>query len=239
MSFLNGWFVYALPLAALPIIIHLINQRRYQTTRWAAMMFLLAANKMSRGYAKLRQWIILAMRVLAVAGLIFVVGRPLTGGWLGQAAGGRADTTILLLDRSPSMQQVGLGAEGSKLATGRARLARTLKTVGSARWVLIEGGSNKPKLLDSIDALANTPAAEPSSAPPTSPACSWPHATTSAITRRAAPKSGSAPTPARTTGPPRAAAGPPFAPPSSNSRRASASTSSRTPSPRPATCPSA
>ena len=39
----------ALPLVALPIIIHLINQRRYQTVRWAAMMFLLAANRMSRG----------------------------------------------------------------------------------------------------------------------------------------------------------------------------------------------
>ena len=27
--------------------------------RWAAMMFLIAANRMSRGYAKLRQWLIL------------------------------------------------------------------------------------------------------------------------------------------------------------------------------------
>ena len=30
-----------LPLVALPIIIHLINQRRFQTIDWAAMMFLL------------------------------------------------------------------------------------------------------------------------------------------------------------------------------------------------------
>src|SRR5437868_10623957 len=113
MSFLQPLLLVGLPLAALPIIIHLINQRRYQTIRWAAMMFLLAANKMSRGYARLRQWLIKAFRMLAIAALIFAVSRPLAGGWLGLTAGGRADTTIILLDRSPSMQQGGAGAGGS------------------------------------------------------------------------------------------------------------------------------
>lgn len=48
MTFIQPWMLLALPLVALPVIIHLINQRRYQTVRWAAMMFLLAANRMSR-----------------------------------------------------------------------------------------------------------------------------------------------------------------------------------------------
>src|SRR5262252_2927552 len=113
MSFLQPLLLAALPLVALPIVIHLINQRRYQTIRWAAMMFLLAANRMSRGYARLRQWLIMAFRMAAIAGLIFAVSRPLAGGWLGLAAGGRADTTIILLDRSPSMQQSGAGLGGS------------------------------------------------------------------------------------------------------------------------------
>src|SRR5437763_11174629 len=112
MSFLQPLMLAALPLAALPIIIHLINQRRYQTVRWAAMMFLLAANRMSRGYARLRQWLIMLFRMAAIAGLIFAVSRPLLGGWLGLAAGGRADTTIVLLDRSPSMEQGGAGGGG-------------------------------------------------------------------------------------------------------------------------------
>src|SRR5690349_24815202 len=105
MSFLQPMLLAALPLVALPIIIHLINQRRYQTVRWAAMMFLLAANRMSRGYARLRQWLILAFRTLVIAALVFAVARPLASGWLGLAAGGRPDTTLILLDRSPSMQQ--------------------------------------------------------------------------------------------------------------------------------------
>ena len=50
-------------------------------------MFLLAANRMSRGYARLRQWLIMAARMLAIAGLIFAVSRPLASGWLGWAGG--------------------------------------------------------------------------------------------------------------------------------------------------------
>ena len=107
MSFLQPMILPALLLVFLPIIIHLINQRRYQTVRWAAMMFLLAANRMSRGYARIRQWLIMAMRMAAIAGLIFAISRPLAGGWLGLAGGGRADTTMVLVDRSPSMQQTG------------------------------------------------------------------------------------------------------------------------------------
>jgi len=36
MTFLQPLLLFALPLVTLPVIIHLINQRRYQTIRWAA-----------------------------------------------------------------------------------------------------------------------------------------------------------------------------------------------------------
>ncbi len=163
MSFLQPMLLAALPLVALPIIIHLINQRRYQTIRWAAMMFLLAANRMSRGYARLRQWLIMAFRMAAIATLIFAVSRPLAGGWLGLTAGGRADTTMILLDRSPSMQQVGADARGSKLQTGLRQLAQTLETLGSARWVLIDSTANKPRELEKVDDLLTAPDTGPAS----------------------------------------------------------------------------
>jgi hypothetical protein len=163
MSFLQPMLLLAMPLVALPIIIHLINQRRYQTVRWAAMMFLLAANRMSRGYARIRQWLIMAMRMAAIATLIFAISRPLAGGWLGLAGGGRADTTFVLVDRSPSMQQTGTGG-GSKLETGLAQLSRTLATLGSARWVLIDSTTNRPRELESIDELARVPSTGASSA---------------------------------------------------------------------------
>jgi hypothetical protein len=156
MSFLQPALLWALPLAALPIIIHLINQRRYQTIRWAAMMFLLAANRMSRGYARIRQWLIMACRIAAIGGLIFAVSRPLGGGWIGAAAGSRADTTFILLDRSPSMEQEAPGGR-SKRQTALEQLVPMLKTLGSARWVLIDGARRTPMELESIDALPRMP----------------------------------------------------------------------------------
>jgi len=160
MSFLQPFMLFALPLVALPILIHLINQRRYQTTRWAAMMFLLVAQRMSRGYARLRQWLILLFRMLAVATLVLAVGRPLASGLLGLAAGGRADTTIVLLDCSPSMQQRESGAGVSKLKAGRRQLADALTTLGSSRWVLIESTINQPRELPSPGALMDATGAE-------------------------------------------------------------------------------
>ena len=83
MSFLQPWLLVALPIAALPVIIHLIHQRRFQSIDWGAMKFLLEANRMSRGYARIRQWLILALRVIAIAALVFLISRPLATGWLG------------------------------------------------------------------------------------------------------------------------------------------------------------
>jgi len=164
MSFLHPLLLLGLPLVALPIIIHLINQRRFQTVRWGAMMFLLQANRMSRGYSRLRQWLIMAMRMLAIAGLIFAVSRPLASGWLGLTAGGRPDTTIVLLDRSPSMQQSGTGAAQSKLEAARRQLAGTLGMLGPGRLVLIENTTNQPIELDSPEALVQSTSTESVSA---------------------------------------------------------------------------
>ncbi|MFT5095372.1 MAG: hypothetical protein ACI93T_004219 [Porticoccaceae bacterium] len=161
MIFLQPILLAALPLIALPVVIHLINQRRYQSVRWGAMMFLLAANRMSRGYARLRQILILIFRTLAIAGLIFAVSRPLASGWLGLTAGGQADTTIILLDRSPSMQEQGAGTGISKLQAGREQLASTLEMLGSDRWVLVQTTSEGAAEIDSPDSLRKLPSTEP------------------------------------------------------------------------------
>jgi hypothetical protein len=163
MSFLQPWLLAALPLAALPVIIHLINQRRFQTIDWAAMRFLLEANRMSRGYARIRQWLILLFRVLAVAGLIFMISRPLASGWIGLSGGGRADTTLVLIDRSPSMQQLGQGTASTKIETGVAQLVSTLNTLGSSRWVLIDSHAAEPREIDSPDVIHQSPSAQASS----------------------------------------------------------------------------
>jgi hypothetical protein len=120
---------------------------------------------MSRGYSRLRQWLIMLFRMLVIAGLVVAVSRPLASGWIGLVGGGRADTTIVLLDRSPSMQQRSAGGGESKLETARRQLAQILGTVGSNRWVLIDSTAREPQELESPAALVNLPTAGPVSAP--------------------------------------------------------------------------
>jgi len=140
----------ALPLAAIPIIIHLVNQRRFQTVPWAAMRFLLEATKMSSGYTKLRQWLILAMRTLAVLALVLFTARPLTSGLLALLGGDANRVAIVLLDRSASMEETPVGSNTTKLQQGIDQLAETFKTLGIERIVQIDPLSDKPEEYNSI-----------------------------------------------------------------------------------------
>ncbi len=161
MTFLQSAFLFALPLAALPVIIHLIHLYRRRQIKWAAMMFLLAAQRMNKGLSRLRQVLILAFRVIAVAALIFLIARPLAGGWLG-LTGGAPDTVMVLLDRSASMNEQNLATGVSKRAAGLRNIAKAINdAVGSrSRLVLIDSATHKPIMLEKADALVDLPQTE-------------------------------------------------------------------------------
>ena len=164
MTFLQPWLLLTLPLIALPVIIHLINQQRFQSVEWAAMMFLLSAKALSRGYSRLRQWLIMLLRMLAVAAAILAISRPLSQGWLAVVGGDRASAAIVLLDRSPSMSQASTAGGESKLTTARRQVAAALETLGASRVVLIDSVSCTPHELSSPRGMLQVPEAEPAAA---------------------------------------------------------------------------
>ena len=161
MTFLQPVLLLALPLAVLPIIIHLIHLYRRRQVKWAAMMFLVAAQRMNKGYSRLRQILILTLRVIALAAIIFVMTRPLAGGWLG-LIGGAPDTVIILLDRSASMEQKNTATDLSKRAAGLKNVAKAITDAVGTRshLVLIDSASGKPLPLDNAEALLNIPQTE-------------------------------------------------------------------------------
>jgi len=162
MTFLAPALLFALPLALLPVVIHLIHLYRRRQVRWAAMMFLQMAQRMNKGLSRLRQILILAFRVLAVAAILFVITRPMAGGLLG-LTGGVPDTVIVLLDRSASMEQQNLATGTSKRAAGIAKLAQALRdTVGvRSKLVLIENAHLQPQLLEKPESLIDMPLTGP------------------------------------------------------------------------------
>src|SRR6059058_3606115 len=72
-----GFFIAGALLAALPIIIHILNRRRYKIVPWAAMEYLLAAMKKNRRRLKFEQWLLLATRCLVLGLLGLALARPL------------------------------------------------------------------------------------------------------------------------------------------------------------------
>src|SRR5438876_5536545 len=90
--FLNPGFLFiAVALISVPIIIHLINRMRFKRLRWAAMEFLLKAQKRSRRRLIIEQLILLLLRCLLVALAALLVARflgfnQLLGGLLGTPA---------------------------------------------------------------------------------------------------------------------------------------------------------
>ncbi|HEX4140631.1 MAG TPA: BatA domain-containing protein [Candidatus Methylacidiphilales bacterium] len=162
MTFLQPLLLLGLPLAALPVIIHLIHLYRRRRVKWAAMIFLHAAQRMNKGLSRLRQVLILALRVLALLTIIFMVARPLAGGWLG-LTGGAPDTVLILVDRSASMSQMNTATGVNKLTGGLQNIAKAISdAVGTrSRLVLIDSATGKPLPLDRASALLNVPQSEP------------------------------------------------------------------------------
>lgn len=162
MSFLAPLLLFGLPLALLPVVIHLIHLMRRRQVKWAAMMFLHAAQRMNKGLSKLKQYLILTFRMLAVAALILMIGRPLAGGLLG-LTGGAPDSVIVLLDRSASMEEQLLATGTSKRRAGLRNLAAAIRDAYGkrSRLVLIDSATLQPVALDQPEALLDLPQTGP------------------------------------------------------------------------------
>src|SRR5262245_351269 len=102
----NPWLFVAGAIAVLlPILIHLLNRRKFRVVDWAAMEFLLDADKKNRRRIRLEHLILLLLRCLAVLLIGLLVARPflptsVTAGLIDASQFER----IVLLDDSLSMQ---------------------------------------------------------------------------------------------------------------------------------------
>lgn len=115
---------WGLPLAAAPVIIHLINLWRHKRVRFPAVEFLLASQKKYRARVLLRQLLLLLLRVMAVAGIVAAVAQPRWRDALGGLFGSTGGRHVILVDDSYSMQdRSDAGRLGNATAFDRAREA--------------------------------------------------------------------------------------------------------------------
>src|SRR5687768_5519810 len=100
-----AFFFAGIALASIPIIIHILNRRRYKTVQWAAMEFLLRAMKKNRRRLKFEQWLLLATRCLLLFIVAMALARPMgcQDSSLASLAGQKAGLHVIVIDNSFSM----------------------------------------------------------------------------------------------------------------------------------------
>ena len=112
MSFLHLWMLWFLPLAAIPIVLHLLTLHRLRTVELPTFRFLFDSYIQQRRRMRFLEALLAMLRVLFLAFLVFLVCRPVVKHWDqlfggGTGAGGRE--VILLVDCSASMNSKSAG----------------------------------------------------------------------------------------------------------------------------------
>lgn len=149
MSFLNPIMLAGLAAVAVPILIHLINRRKFRKVVWAAMRFLQNAAEQNQRRMRLEDMILLALRCLLLALLALALARPAI---LSNATGvfGQSRVTgVIVMDNSQSMGMSDGTSTRFEKAQRAAEAALDSMPVGSATavWLasdIVDGAIPEP-----------------------------------------------------------------------------------------------
>ena len=103
MSFLNPLLLAGIAAIAVPIIIHLLNRRKFHKVVWAAMRFLQTSVEQNQRRMRVEDMILLALRCLLVALLALALARPAILSKASDLFGQSKVTGVIVLDNSYSM----------------------------------------------------------------------------------------------------------------------------------------
>src|SRR5690349_19561350 len=116
---IHAGFLAAGIAVAVPIVIHLLFRQKTRTLPIGSVRFLHQVVREHRRRRRVRQWVLLALRMLAVLLLALLFARP----YLDQSRRlGLEQEVVLLVDRSASMQSRGAGGTSAfERALGEAK----------------------------------------------------------------------------------------------------------------------
>ncbi len=127
ITFINPLFLFALAGGVIPILIHRLVQRHGKIKKFSAVRLLLLSQQNLVRPERLKELILLALRVLAVLALALLIARPV---WLfsGVFSSGEEGAKVLILDNSLSMGYREDRGERFELAKAHGRdILKTLK----------------------------------------------------------------------------------------------------------------
>ncbi len=108
MNFLNPFFLLGILAVAVPVIIHLINLRRPQKVPFSTLSFLNELKKSTIRKIRIKQYLLMTLRALAVLFLALALARPFLPPTLTGSSGSETPKAVgIIIDNSSSMERVG------------------------------------------------------------------------------------------------------------------------------------
>ena len=126
LSFLQPAFLFGALAIAIPILIHLISRRRAIRWPFAAMEFLLRSHRKVARRLKIKQFLLLLLRCLLIAGLAFAFAKP----FLQRAQGStpaQPAAYVIILDDSMSMRYQESPKGASLFSAARQQIERWIQ----------------------------------------------------------------------------------------------------------------
>ena len=106
MSFLNPLFLIALLTVGVPLLIYLLNLRKPKKVRFSTLAFFESLKSTALKRIKIKRWLLLAIRMLAIIALVVAASRPFLPSGIGVGGGNDPIIIGVLIDNSPAMVQV-------------------------------------------------------------------------------------------------------------------------------------
>lgn len=104
MQYLLPAAFIALPLVALPLVLHLLFRRKSPVVQFPTLRFIRAAIQQTAARRRIQRWLLLSVRALLIGLLVWAVAQParsIAKSWFG---GGPSPAAVIVLDTSYSMQ---------------------------------------------------------------------------------------------------------------------------------------
>lgn len=139
MTFLNLIFLTALPLTAVPLVLHLYRGRQKEIVHWGATQFLSTAVNKGRRLEWLEELFLMLLRLLAVAALVFALAQPIIRS--STLAGSPDSEVIVIFDDSLSTSREANGRSlHSELKDKTLELIESLGSTTAVQILTTTGG---------------------------------------------------------------------------------------------------
>lgn len=141
---LNPLLLWFLPLAALPVILHLLNLHRLREVELPTFRFLMEGYVQERSRIRLIEWLLLALRTALVLLVVTALSRPVVQRF-GNLLGGGGRDMVFVLDAGMSSGMVSDGT--SALHRGREAIRGAAARLRSSDFVTLVRAGMEPRVL--------------------------------------------------------------------------------------------